>query len=118
MYSALLNQAIKIQKKAYFLVINLQPWLMTNTQHLCEHLSAITDVKTAKAYVCEECVRLHTHWLHLRTCQTCGITLCCDDSPHKHMTAHYHKVQHPVISSSEPGERWLWCYPDQQVAEY
>jgi hypothetical protein len=34
------------------------------------------------------------------------------------MTAHYHKAHHPVISSSEPGERWLWCYPDQQVAEY
>jgi hypothetical protein len=36
----------------------------------------------------------------------------------RHMTAHYHQVHHPVISSAEPGERWLWCYIDEQIAEY
>lgn len=91
---------------------------MSKNRHLCEHLSAVTDVKTAKAYVCEECVKIHSRWLHLRTCQTCGVTLCCDDSPMRHMTAHYHQVHHPVISSAEPGERWLWCYVDQQISEY
>jgi hypothetical protein len=25
---------------------------------------------------------------------------------------------HPVISSAEPGERWLYCYPDDVYADY
>ena len=25
---------------------------------------------------------------------------------------------HPVIVSAEPGERWLYCYPDDAFAEY
>ena len=25
---------------------------------------------------------------------------------------------HPVIASAEPGERWLYCYPDDAFAEY
>jgi hypothetical protein len=54
----------------------------------------------------------------LRTCQTCGVTLCCDQSAHQHMTKHYHKTQHPVIASAQPGERWLWCYPDELYTEY
>lgn len=85
---------------------------------LCEHLTSIKSIKVAGKHVCEECVRTGGHWLHLRTCQTCGITLCCDDSPKKHMTAHNHATHHPVISSAEPGERWLWCYEDEMVAEY
>lgn len=24
----------------------------------------------------------------------------------------------PVIASAEPGERWLYCYPDDAFAEY
>jgi hypothetical protein len=34
------------------------------------------------------------------------------------MTAHFQQSGHPVISSAEPGEQWLWCYADQQMAEY
>ena len=25
---------------------------------------------------------------------------------------------HPVINSAEPGERWLFCYPDDNGVEY
>jgi hypothetical protein len=25
---------------------------------------------------------------------------------------------HPVIASAEPGERWLYCYPDAAFAAY
>ena len=32
---------------------------------------------------CEECVKIAASWVHLRTCQTCGATLCCDDSPNR-----------------------------------
>jgi hypothetical protein len=56
--------------------------------------------------------------MHLRTCQECGVTLCCDSSPNKHATKHANAVGHPVIASAEPGERWLYCYPDDAFAEY
>ena len=79
---------------------------------------AIHTVKTATRHVCEECVKTGDQWVHLRVCQTCGVTLCCDDSPNRHMTAHNKATHHPVISSAQPGERWLWCYPDEMMAEY
>jgi hypothetical protein len=85
---------------------------------LCQHILDIKTIKTATELVCEICIKTNSPWVHLRTCQTCGVTLCCDDSPMKHMTAHYHEVHHPVISSAQPGERWLWCYPDEVFAEY
>ena len=31
---------------------------------------------------------------------------------------HARACKHPVIASAEIGERWLYCYPDEQVAEY
>lgn len=85
---------------------------------ICEHILAVKELKLAEQYVCEECIKHNGSWVHLRTCQTCGVTLCCDDSPSRHMTAHYHKTQHPVVISAEPGERWLWCYRDESFAEY
>jgi hypothetical protein len=85
---------------------------------VCKHLEAITQIKTAKEYVCEECIKTGSDWVHLRTCQTCGSTYCCDSSPKKHATKHYHRSGHPVIISAEPGERWLWCYKDEMMAEY
>lgn len=85
---------------------------------LCSHIEAITVLKHAKDYVCEECIKHGGEWVHLRTCQTCGVTLCCDSSPHTHMTKHYHATQHPVVSSAQPDERWLYCYVDEQIAEY
>lgn len=85
---------------------------------VCAHLKEITSLKVADKLVCEECVKQGSDWMHLRTCQTCGVTLCCDSSPMKHMTAHYHSTQHPVVTSAEPGERWLWCYADEAFAEY
>jgi hypothetical protein len=90
---------------------------MENEQ-LCQHLQQITKLKHEKEHVCEECIKTGDRWVHLRTCQTCGVTLCCDNSPNRHMTQHYHATSHPVIISSEPGERWLWCYPDEAFAEY
>jgi len=63
-------------------------------------------------HICEECIKTDATWLHLRTCQICGVTLCCDSSPNKHMTQHYIKTGHPVIISAEPGEEWMFCYKD------
>jgi hypothetical protein len=88
---------------------------MPNT---CVHIDAIDAPRHAKQPVCEECIKIGAKWLHLRTCQTCGTTLCCDSSPNRHASAHARAAQHPVISSAEPGERWLYCFPDDAFAEY
>jgi hypothetical protein len=84
----------------------------------CLHIEQLTELKQPKSYECEECIKTGSSWMHLRTCQTCGKTLCCDQSPHKHMTHHYNKTGHPVVISAEPDEKWLWCYPDELFTEY
>ena len=86
-------------------------------ERICLHMKAVTEIREPKGYVCEECVKIHSQWLHLRTCQTCGVTLCCDDSPNKHMTKHFHATGHPVVISAEPGESWMYCYVDKTIAE-
>jgi uncharacterized UBP type Zn finger protein len=62
---------------------------------------------------CEDCLRDGGVWLHLRICLECGHVGCCDDSPNRHATAHYHGTGHPLIRSLEPGEEWSWCYVDE-----
>ncbi len=84
----------------------------------CQHLTSIHDVKHPKKRECAECVKIGSGWVHLRTCQQCGVTLCCDSSPNQHASKHAHATKHPVIASAELGERWLYCYPDDLMAEY
>jgi ubiquitin-hydrolase Zn-finger-containing protein len=84
----------------------------------CAHLTAITTIKQPQRRVCDECVKIGGQWVHLRTCQQCGGTHCCDQSPNRHATKHARASGHPVIASAEPGERWLYCYPDDGFAEY
>ena len=78
----------------------------------CAHLSAITTIKQPQQRVCDECVKIGAQWVHLRTCQECGATLCCDNSPNRHATAHFNSSAHPIIQSYEPGEDWWYCYLD------
>lgn len=87
-------------------------------QKKCEHLPIESELIASKAYVCEECEKTGDRWVHLRTCQTCGVTLCCDSSPNKHATAHFKTTGHPVIISAEPEERWMWCYEDKLFYKY
>jgi len=87
-------------------------------QSSCEHIEAITAIKKSKRHECEECIKTGDSWVHLRTCQTCGATLCCDNSINRHATRHAQASGHPVIASAEPGERWLYCYPDEAFADY
>jgi hypothetical protein len=84
----------------------------------CAHIEAVDAVRTPKAHQCEECVKIASSWVHLRTCQTCGVTLCCDSSPNRHASRHARTDNHPVIASAERGERWLYCFPDDAYAEY
>ena len=79
---------------------------------------AITAIVEPKRRECSECVKIGSWWMHLRTCQTCGVTLCCDSSPNRHAHKHADASSHPVVASAEPGERWLYCYPDDSTAGY
>jgi hypothetical protein len=91
---------------------------MTMADKACAHIAAVTSVRPAKRRECEECVKIGASWVHLRTCQECGTTQCCDSSPNQHASKHARASRHPVIASAEPGERWLYCYPDEAFAEY
>ncbi len=84
----------------------------------CVHIDAVTSIKHPERHECSDCVKVGSPWVHLRTCQQCGVTLCCDSSPNKHASKHAGATHHAVIASAEPGERWLYCYPDELVAEY
>ena len=89
----------------------------------CQHLNEVTlENLISKAnypvFRCEECLRINGRWVHLRICQTCGKMLCCDSSEHQHSRHHYEDTGHPVISSAELGEQWLWCFADEQQKNY
>ena len=86
--------------------------------NVCTHLRTISDIKHPRRAECEECVKIGDEWVHLRTCQQCGVTLCCDSSPNRHASKHARATSHPVIASAQPGERWLYCYPDEEMAAY
>ena len=54
----------------------------------CAHLRAIAEITPPNRQVCEACVEMGGTWVRLRTCQQCGVTLCCDNSPNRHATKH------------------------------
>ncbi|MDZ4798110.1 MAG: UBP-type zinc finger domain-containing protein [Bryobacteraceae bacterium] len=82
----------------------------------CTHLDQIQDVKPSVSG-CEDCMKIGARWLHLRLCLTCGHMGCCDSSPNKHATQHFHDTGHPLIASAEPGENWAWCSIDKVYLE-
>jgi ubiquitin-hydrolase Zn-finger-containing protein len=84
----------------------------------CKHITAIESVRHPERLECEECVKIGSGWVHLRTCQECGTTRCCDSSPNKHASKHSRASGHPVVASAQPGERWLYCYPDDSYGDY
>jgi Zn-finger in ubiquitin-hydrolases and other protein len=88
------------------------------TEAACAHIRAIEKVRQPKKHECETCVKMGARWVHLRTCQSCGVTLCCDSSPNRHASKHAHDSGHPVVASAEPGEQWLYCFPDDAFGEY
>jgi CPA1 family monovalent cation:H+ antiporter len=91
---------------------------MLGTAAPCDHVRAIdapADPHTLAG--CEECLATGGRWVHLRVCLECGHVGCCDSSPNRHATAHFHSTQHAVMASVEPGETWGWCYPDKLTFE-
>ena len=82
--------------------------------HNCTHTDQIRDVEPS-TQGCEECLRSGDTWVHLRECLTCGHVGCCDASPNKHATKHFHASGHPIVRSFQPGEDWRWCYVDNML---
>jgi len=83
----------------------------------CSHLADL-DLDTAPSgNGCYECSLIGSRWVHLRRCIECGHIGCCDSSPNRHATAHFHTSSHPLVQSFEPGEEWFWCYSDELTFE-
>lgn len=80
----------------------------------CPHLVQI-KFETTDVDVCEDCVKIDGVWVHLRMCLICGHVACCDSSPNRHASKHAKATEHPLIRSIEPGEAWVWCFPDNAV---
>src|SRR5438093_940601 len=72
-------------------------------QH-CAHLAQVRDVQPRTPDGCEECLKTGGRWVHLRLCQECGHVGCCDNSPGKHATRHFHATQHALMRSFEAAE--------------
>jgi uncharacterized UBP type Zn finger protein len=83
----------------------------------CSHLDQVRAVEARTPAGCEECLKTGSRWVHLRLCLTCGHVGCCDQSPGRHATAHFHATAHPLIRSLEPDEDWGWCYVDEMAIE-
>ena len=83
----------------------------------CKHLDEIKDV-TPSAKGCEDCLKVGGWWVHLRMCMICGHMGCCDSSPSKHATKHFHDMKHPIMRSMEPHEDWGWCYVDEVELDF
>jgi uncharacterized UBP type Zn finger protein len=79
----------------------------------CKHLDQVRDVQPKTPDGCEECLQTGDEWVHLRLCLECGHVGCCDDSPNRHATKHFHKTKHPIMRSFEPYEDWGFCFIDQ-----
>jgi len=85
---------------------------MARKRQPCAHLDQVKPV-TPGSQGCQECLAMGDTWVHLRLCRTCGHVGCCDDSKNRHARKHFVHVDHPIISSFEPGEDWSWCFIDE-----
>jgi uncharacterized UBP type Zn finger protein len=81
---------------------------------LCTHLDQISENVMPRTEGCEECLIGGGWWVRLRLCLVCGHVGCCDSSPKKHATQHYHETAHPIMQSFEPGQDTMrWCFVDE-----
>jgi uncharacterized UBP type Zn finger protein len=83
----------------------------------CDHIAHVNPQPPKTPRGCEECLKTGGTWVHLRLCLSCGHVGCCDSSPNRHATRHFQQTKHPVMTSLEPGERWAWCFEDEEAVE-
>jgi len=84
---------------------------------MSKHTNGIDPSVPPSGTGCVECMAEDGWWLHLRRCAQCGHIGCCDNSPKRHATAHFHSTKHPIIASFEPGETWFYDYETGQYVE-
>ena len=82
----------------------------------CDHAAGLAVHEVERpAEGCQDCLATGGWWVHLRVCLTCGHVGCCDSSPGKHATGHFRATGHPIITSAEAGETWVWCYAHDEA---
>lgn len=81
------------------------------------NLSDIDPTVPPSGTGCAECELDGGWWFHLRRCAVCGHVGCCDQSPGKHATAHFHSTGHRYVRSFEPGESWFWDYAGETYVD-
>jgi uncharacterized UBP type Zn finger protein len=88
---------------------------------MCQHLSRLAHPRAEPVLPgsrgCAECLARGDGWVHLRLCLSCGHVGCCDSSPNRHASRHFHTTKHPVVKSFEPGENWAWCFAHEEMVE-
>ena len=82
----------------------------------CEHIRKAGNPPAKTPNGCEECLKTGSKWVQLRRCLSCGHVGCCDSSPGKHATGHYHSTKHPVMQTFQPGESCKRCHVDEVQA--
>ena len=82
----------------------------------CSHIPQDQKPLPNSVEGCVDCLAAgRRDWVHLRICQDCDHVGCCDNSPGRHATGHFHESAHPLIRSLEPDEDWWACYVDDAV---
>jgi hypothetical protein len=75
----------------------------------CSHADEVRDV-TPSARGCEECLKSGSYGCTCGCAADAAYVGCCDSSPNRHATKHFHDTGHPVIEGYDPPEGWGWCY--------
>jgi len=78
----------------------------------CEHLSLANRAVTPSSKTCRECVAAGQRPVELRMCLICGHVACCDSTPGRHATKHFHETGHAVMKPYK-SDGWTWCYVHQ-----
>lgn len=78
----------------------------------CEHLEQANPKVKPSAKTCTECQAVGQRPVELRICLICGNVACCDSSPGRHATKHFHETGHAIMKGYKSGD-WMWCYVHQ-----
>lgn len=79
----------------------------------CQHESPAAEGVEPSGDGCRACLEDGMRWARQRMCRVCGQVGCCDSSPGRHATRHFHDAGHAVMQSFEPGETCGRCCVDR-----